>query len=354
VFPLSDAPYAFLRYDYLMNKPKPGRAFILQDNDLAILRGLLESRLMTTRHVADIHFGGRPETAKKRLQQLKAEKFVGERRRLVNEPAILYLSRGGLTVLRKRGVLADYPPLGMVALLRRSRVSELTVRHELEVMDVKAAFHAAARKMQAVKVVEFTTWPLLSQFEATRQGYGKAKVLVKPDGFIRIHEDRAGADPVEHTFFLEVDRSTEMQDTLISRTSCYLDYYRSGGFAARNGAPRSAYKDFPFRVLLVLASKERRNNIAERLLQSGQPIFTQVWLSTVTEVLDDPMGAIWIRPSDYRQAVLGTPFDPETRPRQWGYQKETARERFVENAIKKQRVISGSASLPQAALSTRR
>lgn len=75
-----------------------------------------------------------------------------------------------------------------------------------------------------------------------------------------------------------------------------VDYYKSGGFAARNGAARSDYKEFPFRVLMVFKTAERRNNTAERLLQSNLPVFKQACLSTLEEVTRDPFDAIWIRP----------------------------------------------------------
>ena len=158
---------------------------------------------------------------------------------------------------------------------------------------------------------------------------------MKPDSFIRIHEKEADDGLSEHTFFLEVDRSSETLETLVSKVSCYLDYYKSGGFAVKNGAARSAYKEYPFRVLMVFKTAERRNNTAERLLQNTPPIFTQVCLSTLDEVKQDPLGAIWIRPLDHREAVKGTPFDPEQRQQQLGYQRQTARDLFVEQNMKK-------------------
>ena len=77
-------------------------------------------------------------------------------------------------------------------------------------------------------------------------------MLVKPDGFIRIHEAEADDGLSEHTFFLELDRSTETLDTLVSRALCYLDYYKSGNFAVRNGGKPTAFREYPFRVLMVL------------------------------------------------------------------------------------------------------
>ena len=278
-----------------------GIAFFRQERDIQILRELFESRVMTAAHVAAFHFGGSKEAAKKRLQKLKAAELISERRRHVNEPSILFLTRKGFALLSSENLLAAFPRLSATAFEKRANVSRLTINHELEVMDVKAAFYSALKNSKTFSIAEFSTWPRLHEFKARRSGYDGAEVLVKPDGFIRIHEKEKDGGVSEHTFFLEVDRSTETQAILVSRAGCYLDYYKSGGFAVRNGASHSAYKEFPFRVLIVLKSAERRDNTAEKLLHSNPPIRTLIYLSTFSEVTADPVGTIWIRPADFER-----------------------------------------------------
>ena len=141
-------------------------------------------------------------------------------------------------------------------------------------------------------------------------------------------------DKFEHTFFLEVDLSTESQEILVTRAGCYLDYFKSGGFAVRNGGTRSQFKDYPFRVLMVFKTAERRNNIAERLLQHNPPILSMVCLATLDEVKANPLGGIWIRPSDYRDAVKGSPFENTALRRSEGYRRQTERDAFVDEKIK--------------------
>jgi len=321
----------------------PGESLQFQDRDIALLSGLFECRVMTASHIATLYFDGKREYTKKRLQKLKAAGFIRERRRLVNEPSVLFLTRKAFTLLKNNGRLSGYPALGTNSFEARANVSGLTLRHELEIMDVKAAFHSTLAKAKNFAVVEFSTWPLLYQFETPRQGYG-ANALVKPDGFIRIHENEADGGLSEHTFFLEVDRSSEKQDTLITRAGCYVDYYKSGGFAERNGAPRSAFKDYPFRVLLVLKNAERRNNTAERLVQNNPPILTQVWLTTFAEVTTNPLGAIWIQPVDYRNAIRGTAFDAERPRRNLIYRRQPERELFIERKTQKRRILADDAA----------
>jgi Replication-relaxation len=310
-----------------------------QPRDLALLRGLFESRVMTADHATVLYFAGKDEAAKKRLQKLKSAGFITERQRRAFEPSVLLLTRKGLEMLQERGVLAEYPPFDLPALDLRARVSDLTIRHELEVMDVKTAFHAAIKKIPAFSIAEFSTWPMLHEFMAYRSGAGGAEAPVKPDGFIRIHETETGGK-FEHTFFLELDRSSETQDKLIGKAVSYLEYYKSGGFAVRNGATRDDFKQFPFRVLMVFKTAERRNNTAERLLQNTPPILTMVWLATFADVTADPFGPIWIRPSEYRDATKGTPFDAERQTKTFAYRRNAERESFIESKIKKMRLLA--------------
>ena len=292
---------------------------------------------MTADHIAKLYFDERYEATKKRLQKLKGAGFIGERPRRTFEPAVLFLTRQGLVPLREHGILLEYPSFDLPALERRARVSPITLRHELEVMDVKAAICAALAKTDKFSVAEFNTWPLLNEFTAA--GVGGAEVLVRPDGFIRIQEKEPDGSLSEHSFFLEVDRSTETQDVLAERAVCYLNYYKSGGFSKNNGGLRSAFKDNPFRVLMVFKSAERRNNIANRLLHGAPPILTQVWLTTHGEVTTDPLGAIWARPQDYRKSCNWDTTDPERRLQVGGRQRQTARELFGEQKANKQHLL---------------
>gem|GEM_PF-4012486 len=49
-------------------------------------------------------------------------------------------------------------------------------------------------------------------------------------------------------------------------------------------------------------------------IQNTPPILTVVWLTTFGEVTTDSLGAIWMRPRDYRDITEGTAFDPRRPP----------------------------------------
>jgi len=118
-------------------------ALEIQDRDLEILRGLFESRVMTARHVAAIYFAGSYEAARKRLQKLKAAGYVKERPRRAYDPAVLFLTKKAFALLCEHGTINDYPHMTWKHLEKRVRVSPLTLTHELQVLDVKAAIAQA-------------------------------------------------------------------------------------------------------------------------------------------------------------------------------------------------------------------
>jgi hypothetical protein len=271
----------------------------IQPRDLAVLRGLFESRVMTLSQIASLFFEGRDEAAKKRVQKLKAAGFVGEKPRQVTEPCILFLTPAGFATLETEGMLAEYPKFLTTSFETRVDVSPLTLRHELAVMDVKAALAPAIAEKNGLKLAEYCTIPQIHSFESTHPKTTKP-LHVMPDGFIRIHEDEPDGGLSEHCFFVEVDRSTETQEVLTTKAHCYLDYYRRGGFATKYGASPNDYKAFPFRVLIICKSDQRKENAAKRLLEGTPPILTQVWLTTFSEIIKEPLGDIWVRPADFR------------------------------------------------------
>src|SRR5262249_10572116 len=162
---------------------------------LELLDGLLDSRVMTLAQVAALYFDGKSEYAKKRVAKLKSAKLISERPRKTSQPSILSLTREGYRTLLEEGYPSDEWRMDWPAMKRRLQVSELTLRHELDVMDVKVAFCSAVRKTSNCTIEKFTTWPARCQFTVSRGRGGEA--IVKPDGFIRICE-RKGEDVFEH------------------------------------------------------------------------------------------------------------------------------------------------------------
>jgi len=252
---------------------------------------------MTLAHVAGLHFDGKKEMAKKRVQKLKAAGFVGERPRRTSSPSVLFLSHHAFALLQEEGQLAEYAPFGISNLDRRAHVADAKLNHEIEVMDVKTAMVLAIRATRRYHIANFSTWPAAYQFKACRPDGGIVDMY--PDGLLRVEENRDDGRLSEHAFFLEIDRSTESLNVIADKCHCYVDYYRSGRFAERNGAPADDYRQYPFRVLFICKSQQRMDNVARRLLTNDPPIRHQVYLATFADTIRDPLRAIWTTPADY-------------------------------------------------------
>jgi len=268
---------------------KQTQDIVIQERDIELLKLLLHSRILTLAHAAVLIFGGSKEAAKKRVQKLKANGLILERRRKAYEQGVLFLSKKGFLVLKERGEL---PPEcdNIPSFSKRALVSELTLKHELEVMDVKTAFYREAEKRDDITIAEFSTWPKLYEFSVRdeRDGPFGRRIKVKPDGFIRLHQHEPDGSLWEQMFFLEVDRSTEKLEILVARMRFYNAFYRSGGMAERNQKTRERYADFPFRVLVVCKSTERVNNLRRLLQEITPPFLSQIYLTTNAEVCKTP------------------------------------------------------------------
>ena len=267
-----------------------------QPRDLDLLRGLYEGRCMTLRHAADLHFAGGYSYAKQRVRDLVDVRLVKRRTRGVGEADVLFLAKRGHDLLIERDALGGLPPMRWPALSKRSDVSPITLRHELEVMGVKAAFVRAVCAREDLEVMRFTTWPRLCRFRVRRpspEPWEPDLLEVRPDGYLELLRTRADGGRARLFFYLEVDRSTEQLSALVRTAAAYRDHYRGGGFARRQGGKAGDWQRWPFRVLWTFKSPQRLANVAEAFANMPQPPGGQAWLAETARVAEDPLGAVW-------------------------------------------------------------
>lgn len=322
--------------------PRNATEVVLQERDVVLLRGLFEARVMKLSHISRLYFEGKEEAAKKRVQKLKNAGYIRERKgRRAYESAILSLTKRAYEALIERGALSEYPSIGWKSLEKRLDVSDGTLRHELLVLDAKTALAPAIEQTPGLSITEFSVWPRLCEFSIARRSVPS---VVRPDGLLRIGEVEAGGSRNELVFFLEVDRGTEGHDVLVEKAVDYRHYLDHGDLRERVGGEGKV----PFRVLMVLKtttrrgapSVERRNNIAEALLLRPEKFGNFIWLTTLEELTGDPLGAIWVTPSTYREATRGTEFEPkERRVTNGPYKRRPERERLVEEKVAKKRLL---------------
>ncbi|MEM9753491.1 MAG: replication-relaxation family protein [Planctomycetota bacterium] len=284
--------------------------YVVQARDLAILRGFYECRTMTLRHVADLHFAGSYKAAQKRVAVLKRAGLLRELTPVgVGESAALVFRPKAYRLLVEHQALGELPAVGWKVLEKRADISPVTLRHELDVVSVRAAFENSARSSESptLEVVRFTTWPRLVKFRSRRlrPKAGESPLLtLHPDGYAEV----ATASTIEpHRrwyFFLEVDRSTESLDRLVEKMHAYRDFYTRGGFARRQGMDPDDFKRYPYRVLFTFRTEARRKNAAAAFAEARPKLGGMPWLTKFDQTITDPLGSIWQTPASNERRPL--------------------------------------------------
>ena len=249
------------------NKPNTPRNLQLTARDRAVLMGLFEARVFTLKQLAKLFFDDRYEMTKKRLQKLKAAGYVRALARPPFQPSALVLAKKGFIAVRRADGLSRYPEIPWNTFYKRTQIAESTLRHELTVSDVRVALLSAIRERTDLELIELTTWPSLTQFEARfrakRDGLTfKKAVTVRPDGFLRLRQNFPNRPPREFRFYLEVDRSTESQSVLLEKAKAYQDHYTQEGDH--------------FRVLFVFQTLQRLLHTHQVNSSSGLPNIRQL------------------------------------------------------------------------------
>ena len=136
---------------------------------------------------------------------------------------------------------------------------------------------------QKIKLDPFSYggWDVATTLVQIATAVGTRKVAVIPDGYfiLELGERRAH-------FFLESDRATEANKRWGEKVQAYLEYTRSGQYAARYGA-RS------LRVLTVTTGEKRLANLKRATEQAGgREMF---WFSTVEQASEEQVlsAPIW-------------------------------------------------------------
>jgi hypothetical protein len=72
----------------------------------------------------------------------------------------------------------------------------------------------------------------------------------------------------------------------------------------------------------------------------------QAWLTTLDEVLCDPLGKVWVCPLDYAHATTGTMYAPEHWRGVGTYVRRPEREKLVEERITKRTLFEDATAAP--------
>jgi hypothetical protein len=270
----------------------------LQPRDFELLADLFDTRFITIRHAAALHFGGGEDVAKQRLLKLHKAGLVHRREMNLAGPrgvrSLYVFRKRTLDLLLRHGWLLRCRNENWNVRLRKrfEAISPLTIQHELGLLDVRAALEPTLGALAHIKVIRFGVWPLEHEFYVRR---GDRRVRQRPDGYLCFAEHSPLRDrPAYRHFYIEYDRGTESLETIAIKAEGYRNHHRTGGFCRWLGRPGDQPRDNPFRVLFIAPSAGRIRSMLARLGQAGER--RRAWLTTLDELTADPLGAIWVYP----------------------------------------------------------
>lgn len=74
-----------------------------------------------------------------------------------------------------------------------------------------------------------------------------------------------------------------------------------GGFFRKYGELGYKKEDYSYRVLITAPTEERRNNLVEQAIEQGS--LEMYWFGLFSEVIQDPLGKVWIRGKEYKEVL---------------------------------------------------
>ncbi len=293
-----------------------GKAHLLP-RDLSLLADVFDSRFITIPHAARLHFPGlksAERSANRRLQRMagagllkREEGYFGHslsRDGTRREVKTIYrFTKSAFDLLIAHGLIRNLAGGDWSGSVRKrfEALKTSTLAHEVGMLDIKAALRPAIDACTHLSVGEFGVWPLAYTFSVPGAG---TRVTLRPDGFLHVREHRPAQDSVQHHFFyLEFDRGTEQHRTLVEKVQGYRHHLHGGGFLQWLGVGDAKPRDYPFRVLFVVDTPDaasRRDNIAATLARLG--VQTHTPITTLAELVSDPLGCIWVTPRTYALA----------------------------------------------------
>lgn len=228
----------------------------LTENDLAILRRVLELRFVSGDQLTRLHFAGSTDRAARRAL-LRLTRFdVLERLprqvggvRAGSAGSVYRLGLAGQRIALERGWLPERKR-------QRSRVpGTLFLRHALAVAELHTRLIDAHRATE-IEVLGLQAEP------ACHRRYGQRAIL-KPDSYVRL-----GSGEYEDSYFIEVDLGSEGTAALDRQLKAYIAYHASGREQAERGV---------FPKVLWLAPDERRaaaiESCVKRLPRPARELF---------------------------------------------------------------------------------
>lgn len=259
-----------------MKRRRQHHNIVIQARDIAILKELVESRAVTTRHFAQLFFNGSDGAARKRLRLMRQAGWINVRTTTPGTSDLLQLTRSGYQLLTHY----ETPALEWPQVARRQRVNSSMLQHELAVMDTNCAL---ARTSQ---LMGFTTIRPDRYLRPRIRSRGSHHSLPYPDAHLQLEADTG----VGH-FFLELDNGTQRLSTIQEKVQAYRD-----AVCVLPAGTADAPAAVPFRILFVCRTLQRRDNLASCMLAMTPPVRRFCVLVLLDDLSRGRVDDRWITP----------------------------------------------------------
>lgn len=276
--------------------------FALQDRDLAILRAVWLSRVLTRKLLASLFppAGGNPEGDHTRLaRRLQAMFHAGYLDRLASpetKELVYALGPHGAKELLTRGESVEATDWAE----KNRRLSPFFIEHALVVARLRTALTVALRDAPWIELERFERDSQKLRAEWTpKRGPRDERRVLRPDAFFVLRDRSAPEGRQRRAFAVEADRSTMDLRRFAFKVSSYIDCYASAPGAF--GVPR-------FLVLSVTKSPQRAQNILSLIQREVPDDWRRLFLLTdeprYASQLSNVLAAIW-RGADAPEAPRG-------------------------------------------------
>jgi len=292
-----------------LKRPQPGDKgykkppnIRVQPRGIRILDLVFRHRLLSSKQLYALINGSRTKL-KRRLQKLWLNRYLErppDQKVLRVRGDLRYLvyslgQKGAEILAAEKGY--DIAKLNWV---QRSEVKFPFIQHNLFVSQIFTCLKLALEKREGI---EITDWRQGKEIEARirRPSYMYAREsrsdnpLLQPDGLFVLHYLE---EDVKQYFYLEADRGTIRERTMLGRYKKYWAFWQQRGFKEQ-GIPT----DQGFRVLTVSKNETRARNLRQ-LIEDNKPWegnTTMFWFTHKRWSIEDPQAILskcWKTPKD--------------------------------------------------------
>lgn len=259
------------------NEPK-STSIRLMERDLWILEGLMKMRVLQTRQLATLYFGGSCAAANKRLRKLFDAGYIRSWLRNLSEDNLYTVTRLGIRTLQEQSdcVISDTAPTGL----------DGQIDQVLAINQVRISLAQQLEQLGGSLIWWFSDWDL--------RAHHRERII--PDALFGI-----ALEEIAHVMSLEVDNNTRSLKRFVAKMR---------GYATAREQHKALYGHTDYTVLIVGTESATTDRYRRSL--DARRFGNWVWMTTIDAIdSDSPETPVWKPPgSEIRYSLPDLLFYP--------------------------------------------